>query len=742
MDGISALASIVNIVDFGAKLAQLISRLHDTPRFLRSLNDSVQSLRSVLLLIQEEFRKPDITSSDQQHAQVIQSITEECNKLIAELRERLPVINVGDDTLRRLRVAWEGFNADREFREKDTEIRKYAFMLQISLSALTSRRASRIEAGLGALQEKIDQVVNAPPYPGEIDDDKMSQNVQAWRSSLSPYLTSNDSVGGGQQSEERFISDEIDEELESKNRELSRSFESRGMFLQAARALERIIERRRAQVDIQFEEEVRALEESRADLLSRCFTMERHQEALDIFGYLLRQATSGPRSDASDERKARLQLKMAFLYQNEDGLGKRHNPDEARKLLTQAVDVFYNVSPLPKEALLRAGTALIDMLRAREEHDIAESYQRRILGKVRLFHSDIAYEVNWDNYRNVSNESVLGWCASQGFDAFSRHFRFDIVQSRAVMGEEPRNSSTSPLHLAVQQKKEDMVQAMLVEVENVDVLDNDYMSPLMLAARSRRSDIANILLEYEASTAMKRDGQTVLHFCQEGDRHNGRGVAVLFLDHDQSLTNQQNKQGRTALHLASAKGHKRMTELLLSRNAALNIQDEYGKTALQLAVENAVLRSPRHGSTASRPSVSSGTTTSSGPRPGVIESLLSSGADVTISDNVENTPLHTACTRGNVEAVRMILSHARMSRTDSSVNKAGPRGQTPVIAATLNGYRDIVRDLIDGGANPEHQDDTGRSARDYAKREGVHRHEMMVALQGTPTRELRRLSHN
>ena len=61
---------------------------------------------------------------------------------------------------------------------------------------------------------------------------------------------------------------------------------------------------------------------------------------------------------------------------------------------------------------------------------------------------------------------------------------------------------------------------------------------------------------------------------------------VQLLLHKGASLDVQNKNGITALHLASDEGHKEVAQLLLDKGAALNVQDKEGRTALHYAIEN------------------------------------------------------------------------------------------------------------------------------------------------------------
>ncbi|WP_300973275.1 ankyrin repeat domain-containing protein [Sphingomonas sp. LHG3406-1] len=92
--------------------------------------------------------------------------------------------------------------------------------------------------------------------------------------------------------------------------------------------------------------------------------------------------------------------------------------------------------------------------------------------------------------------------------------------------------------------------------------------------------------------------------------------------------------------------------------------------------------------------------------------LLAQGADANLSNRGGDTALIIAARIGFAEGADALL------RRGAQVDKANRLGETPLIVAVQQRQMPLIRLLVDKGANPDKTDNaTGRSARDYAKRD-------------------------
>jgi hypothetical protein len=95
-----------------------------------------------------------------------------------------------------------------------------------------------------------------------------------------------------------------------------------------------------------------------------------------------------------------------------------------------------------------------------------------------------------------------------------------------------------------------------------------------------------------------------------------------------------------------------------------------------------------------------------------LQFLIDKGANPNVADKTGVTPLMVASQRGFIEGV------LALSKAGARVDVANDAGETPLIAAVHNRDVPMMRALLIAGANPDRNDNSGRSARDYAELTG------------------------
>jgi ankyrin repeat protein len=139
----------------------------------------------------------------------------------------------------------------------------------------------------------------------------------------------------------------------------------------------------------------------------------------------------------------------------------------------------------------------------------------------------------------------------------------------------------------------------------------------------------------------------------------GNGAIVESLLKDGVNPNAQDQEGRTALMYASFNGHLEIVRNLIDQGAEVGIRDVSGRTALLYAC--------------------------TGPFPETAKLLLENNADPNIQDAVESfTPLMHAAAEGQAEVVKVLLEYgADASMTDVD-------GETATMFAAQNGHTAVI----------------------------------------------------
>ena len=213
----------------------------------------------------------------------------------------------------------------------------------------------------------------------------------------------------------------------------------------------------------------------------------------------------------------------------------------------------------------------------------------------------------------------------------------------------------TPLMIAAQLGKVELVQAILGAGADLDARDSSGATALTLAASNGQAEVVSVLLRAGADPAAPNyTGWSPLHAAAL----NGfPDVVTLLLDAGADVDDRDDR-GMTALVAAAQVGHDRTVTLLLGRGADVDAATTSGWTALHWAAVN------DHGLT--------------------VELLLAQHADPNLATVDGSTPLHVAASAGSVEVTTALLAAgADRLATDAA-------GARPIDIARRSGYDDVV----------------------------------------------------
>lgn len=273
----------------------------------------------------------------------------------------------------------------------------------------------------------------------------------------------------------------------------------------------------------------------------------------------------------------------------------------------------------------------------------------------------------------------------------------------------------------------------------------DQYNALHLAAKDENSKILNLLVDESKKRGLgdlvnlvDKQGNTALH--DAANRGNTEAFAKLYhaMSTDAIVLKSKYYKEETVLHMAVKRTNTDIIEILLSNDEIaqklVSSYDMYGQTPLQFAcyIPNGAMHkkdvylkmaqclcekmTPKdidmqncvHKNTALHFAVQC-------VDEKIVELLIRSGADPSITDQFGQTALHWAADKGNVNIITILCK--AMKRED--INTQIPnRKQTALHFAVQKGHCDTVISLLEYGAASSLQDVYGQTAVDWAMRLG------------------------
>lgn len=232
------------------------------------------------------------------------------------------------------------------------------------------------------------------------------------------------------------------------------------------------------------------------------------------------------------------------------------------------------------------------------------------------------------------------------------------VPSRGKLGQE--------LFLAISHGDSAGANSLLKRGADPNARNGLEFTPLDLAAASGQFPVMEALLKAGANLEAGSPYGTALTFAAEV----GNVPSVKFLLARGANIHPFRADGISVLMMVARAGDPEVVGELLRRKADVKERDNDGETALTFAAREGQVT--------------------------VARLLLAAGAPVDAADSRRWTPLMYASVNGHADLVRLLLEKG------ASVNAKEIGGRTPLLLAATYGDRpDVIRALLDGGADPQ-----------------------------------------
>ena len=375
-----------------------------------------------------------------------------------------------------------------------------------------------------------------------------------------------------------------------------------------------------------------------------------------------------------------------------------------------------------------------------------------LLGAARNGHLDIARLLIDSgaaaDSRNNSGRTPL-YVASQ-----NGHVKVaELLIQRGADVDSRDNDGWTPLHSASKNGHANLARLLIQHGADANSRSRSNLNwtPLHSASDSGQVKIAELLIQHGADVGSRGDdGWTALHSascsgCVE--------LTELLIRHGADVPSHTNN-GWTALHSAASKGHVKIAELLIRHGGDVGARDNYRRTPLHVASENVYVKMAKlfiqHGADVDLHDIGGWAPLHWASQSGHVEFaelLIQNGADVASRNNKGWTPLHSAALQGHLDIVTLLLNcgadrdirnhddktpwdlasdHGKLevanflslSATspdgvlDPSASSVNPHEdvQHSLFSASENGQFDVVRSLLEHGADVDETDSVRRTA--------------------------------
>ncbi|KAG0425652.1 hypothetical protein HPB47_027205 [Ixodes persulcatus] len=305
-----------------------------------------------------------------------------------------------------------------------------------------------------------------------------------------------------------------------------------------------------------------------------------------------------------------------------------------------------------------------------------------------------------------------------------------LIKSGANVNEKEANGEI-PLHFAAREGHLRTTKLLLADDSITDLLNKDGESPLHVAVKNCHFPVVEALLEHwdkknaDPEEKKKLTNQKnlngwapLLYACDAG---HARAASLLI--QNGARVDTFDETGKAALHLAAEKGHEELADILLNAKAFVNVRSQKGLTPLHLAAEkgyaNLVMKLvAEHGAILDALSLSKKTPLHLAAGEGRLEVckiLLDLKADTNALDDKGFTCAHIAAMKGSTAVIKELM---KFNKSIVTCSRNRTTDSTPLHFASAGGHANVVKMLLQAGADAKEENADGDTALHLAAKNG------------------------
>ncbi|XP_048242395.1 uncharacterized protein LOC124127493 isoform X3 [Haliotis rufescens] len=238
-----------------------------------------------------------------------------------------------------------------------------------------------------------------------------------------------------------------------------------------------------------------------------------------------------------------------------------------------------------------------------------------------------------------------------------------------------------------------------LKTSNINRRDRLGITPVMMAAKARHSDVYHLLVSEGADLSLTDDWDRdcLMFACEGGDM----SIVKHLLSLKTSNINRRDRFKYTPVMMAAKARHSDVYHLLVSVGADLSLTDYRDRDCLMLACEGGDISKVQHLLSLKTSNINRRDRLGSTPvmmaakagHSDVYDLLVSEGADLSLTDDRDRDCLMLACEGGNMSLVKHLLSLNKFN-----INRRDKLGSTPVMIAIDGRHSDVHNLLASEGA--------------------------------------------